>query len=166
VYGERWLTSAAVLTWLAVAGITRIFFELSYDYLVVRAATRSILVVQVLWLIALPPALLAGAHYFGLVGAAAGQVLVSVVVVVPAYCVLLRREGVRLAGLAREIAPSVLAGGAIVGFTYGVAHWVSRPLTACILSGLLALMVAAFLLFLKRRDLALIRSPRMGTVGT
>ncbi len=105
VYGEQWLPSATVLTWLAVTAITRIFFELSYDYLVVRGATRNILVVQVVWLIALPPVLLAGVHFFGLVGAAAGQVLVSVLVVVPAYCLLLRRAGVRLTGLAREGRP-------------------------------------------------------------
>ena len=165
VYGEQWLPSAAVLTWLAVTAITRIFFELSYDYLVVRGATRNILVVQVVWLIALPPVLLAGVHLFGLVGAAAGQVLVSVLVVVPAYCLLLRRAGVRLTGLAREVAPSAVAGVAIVGFTYAVARSISLPLVVCLVAGLFGMTVVATLLFLKRRKLALIRSPRMGTAA-
>ena len=165
VYGEQWLSSAAVLSWLAVTAITRIFFELSYDYLVVRGATRNILVVQVVWLIALPPVLLAGAHFFGLVGAAAGQVLVSVLVVVPAYCLLLRRAGVRLTGLAREVAPSALAGVAIVGFTYAVVRSISLPLVVCLVAGLFGMIVIASLLFLKRRKLALIRSPRVGAAA-
>ncbi|WP_375431143.1 lipopolysaccharide biosynthesis protein [uncultured Friedmanniella sp.] len=160
VYGERWLPSAVVLHWLAAAAIARIFFELSYDYLVVRTATRGILVVQVLWLIALPPALLVGVHFFGLVGAAAGQLLVSACVVVPAYCVLLRRAGVRLSGLAREFAPSALGGGVIVGFTSLIAYLVSNPLTVCVVAGLLAGVVAAVLIFLRRGELAAIRSHR------
>ena len=132
----------------------------------VRGATRNILIVQVVWLIALPPVLLAGVHFFGLVGAAAGQVLVSVLVVVPAYCLLLHRAGVRLTGLAREVAPSAVAGVAIVGFTYAVARSISLPLVVCLVAGLFGMAVVATLLFLKRRKLALIRSPRMGTAAT
>jgi O-antigen/teichoic acid export membrane protein len=163
VYGDRWLPSAAVLGWLALAAVTRIFFELTYDYLVVRSATRSILVVQVLWLITLPPALLAGAHLFGLAGVAAAQVLVSVVVVVPAYCVLLHRAGVRIVGLLREIALPASGGGLIVGFTYAMTRLIAVPFVVCVVSGLLAAAVAASLLFLKRRELAVIRAPRPET---
>jgi len=163
VYGDRWLPSAAVLTWLGITAITRIFFELSYDYLVVRSATRGILVVQVLWLVALPPALLTGAHLFGLVGVAAAQFFVSALVVVPAYCFLLRRAGVQVAGLAREVAPSALGGLAIVGFTSAVAVTVSLPFAVCAVSGLFGAAVAAFLLFTRRRELAAIRSPRVET---
>jgi PST family polysaccharide transporter len=165
VYGEQWLPSAAVLSWLAVTAITRIFFELSYDYLVVRRATRNILIVQVVWLIALPPVLLAGVHFFGLAGAAAGQVLVSILIVVPAYCLVLRRAGVRLAVLAREVFPSALAGVAIVGFTYAVVRSISLPLVVCLVAGLFGMIVIASLLFLKRRKLALIRSPRVGAAA-
>ena len=155
-------TAASVLTWLALAAITRIFFELSYDYLVVRGATRNILVVQVLWLIALPPALLAGAHFYGLVGAAAAQVVVSVVVVIPAYCVLLSRSGVRISGLLREATPSALAGLAIIGFTYVMERVIGAPFIICLVAGLFGMAVIALLLFPRRRELALIRSPRLG----
>ena len=89
-------------------------FELSYDYLVVRGATRNILVVQILWLVALPPALMVGAQSFGLVGVAAGQLLVSLLVVVPAYGVLLRRTGSESVGWCASLCLGVLA-GAIVG---------------------------------------------------
>lgn len=160
VYGDRWLPSAAVLTWLALAAVTRIFFELTYDYLVVRSATRSILVVQIVWLVALPPALLAGAHLFGLVGVAAAQVLVSFLVVIPAYCVLLRRAGVSLTGLAREAALPALAGAAVIGFTWVMVASIRHPFLVCVVAGLFGAAAAAALLFSKRRELAAIRSPR------
>ena len=159
VYGEQWLPSAAVLGWLALAAITRIFFELSYDYLVVRAATRNILVVQILWLVALPPALLAGAHVLGLVGVAIAQVLVAMLLVVPAYCILLRKAGVRLAGLGRELLPSVAAGCAIAGFTMVSIHLMASPLLICVASGTFGLGVAALLVFLRRNQLNAIRRP-------
>jgi hypothetical protein len=78
---------------------------------------------------------------------------------------LLRRAGIRLTELAREVAPSALAGVAIVGFTYAVARSISLPLVICLVAGLFGMAVVACLLFLKRRKLALIRSPRMETAA-
>jgi hypothetical protein len=114
----------------------------------------------VLWLIALPPALLLGAHLFGLVGVAAAQVVVSVVVVIPAYGVLLRRAGVRLGGLVRELIPSLVAGVGIFGATYAIAQLVPSALLVCITAGLTAMSASVLLLYLKRDELAVVRDSR------
>lgn len=165
VYGAQWHGAASALSWLALAAITRIFVELSYDYLVVRGSTRNILIVQILWLIALPPALLAGAHHFGIAGAAAAQVAVSALVVIPAYCVLLHRAGVSLIGLIREFGPSAAGGLAVAGGTYMIGQLISHPFIVCLIAGLFGLAVVALLLFFRRGELALIRSPRLGMEG-
>ncbi|MEW2358229.1 lipopolysaccharide biosynthesis protein [Spirillospora sp. NPDC029432] len=121
VYGTSWEPAAAVLLWLAVLGGLRIMFELVYDYLVVLARTRALLTVQVVWLAALVPALVAGTRLDGLAGAAAAHVLVAALVVLPLYLWELRRAGIPAPRfLARTAPPALLAAG--VGLAAWSAH--------------------------------------------
>jgi hypothetical protein len=52
---------------------------------------------------------------------------------------------------------------AVFGFTYAISRSISLPLVVCLLAGLFGMTVIASLLFLKRRKLAVIRSPRVET---
>ena len=53
----------------------RILFELFYDYFVVLGSTRVVFTVQVIWFVALVPALYAGAKLGGIAGAAFAHVV-------------------------------------------------------------------------------------------
>lgn len=112
VYGPVWQPAAAVLLWLGPLAAARILFELAYDYFVVLASTRVVLAVQVLWLLALAPAVLLGAGLAGPVGAGAAQLAVGLLVVLPLYLRELRGTGVNLVELAASAAlPAAVAAG-------------------------------------------------------
>lgn len=104
LYGDRWLPSIAVVHSLAVLGGARVAFDLFYDYLVAVGRSRAVLWVQGLWLAALVPALVLGAHFGGIAGVGLAHAAVAVLVVGPAFAVALRRSGVAPLGLLRSLA--------------------------------------------------------------
>jgi O-antigen/teichoic acid export membrane protein len=104
VYGSEWAPAAAALGWLGLLAGLRILFELVYDYFVVLGSTRVVFTVQVIWLVALAPALYVGAQLAGIAGAAAAHVAVAVLVVLPMYLWELRRAGVPWRPLAAGVA--------------------------------------------------------------
>ncbi|WP_063836876.1 oligosaccharide flippase family protein [Phaeacidiphilus oryzae] len=122
VYGVRWLPAARALPWLMALGLVRIGAELAYDCLVAAGRRRSLLAVQGLWLIALVPVLVAGARTHGIVGVAAGHVLVAGGLVVPAFLLALRRGGIGLGAVARACARPFLAGALMAAVVFGLEH--------------------------------------------
>lgn len=94
VYGERWTAAAPVLTLLAVLGLLRVVYELSYDCLAAAGGRSRLLGVQGLWLSALVPALLIGASLRGIVGVGAGHVVIAALLVGPAFAWALSRCGI------------------------------------------------------------------------
>lgn len=157
VYGEQWLPAAAALAWLGLLSIFRILFELVYDYIVVLGFSRTILGVNVWWLAALVPAVIAGTAVAGIAGAALAQVVVAALVVLPIYLWRLHKAGVDArAVLRRTVLP--LAGGLVAG---GAAFVLTRviplPLAGLAASGLLTLGVIALLLLRDRAALGRLR---------
>jgi PST family polysaccharide transporter len=111
VYGDAWVPAAEPLRWLAVMACFRILFELAYDYVVVTGGSRQLLLLQLVWLAALVPSLIAGAQW-GTAGVAATQTVVAAFVMAPLYALVLRRAGVPVAPLVRRLAvPAVAAVG-------------------------------------------------------
>ena len=103
-----------------LAGL-RILFELFYDYFVVLGSTRVVFTVQVIWFVALVPALYAGAQLWGMAGAAAAHVVVAGAHRPPAvpagaaprrHRVAIARQGRSPAGRLRRRRRDRLAGGA------------------------------------------------------
>jgi PST family polysaccharide transporter len=94
VYGDKWLPAAQALPALAVLAVVRVFSELAYDYFVALGRSRINLAIQGLWFGSLLVALPIGAWADGIRGVAIGHAAVAVLVVVPAYLVVLRRVGV------------------------------------------------------------------------
>ena len=86
VYGQRWTPAAPVLTWLAILGLLRVAYELSYDCLAAAGRRSTLLGVQGWWLAALIPVLLIGAHTRGIVGVGIGHVAVAGPLVLPVSC--------------------------------------------------------------------------------
>ncbi|GAA4194839.1 lipopolysaccharide biosynthesis protein [Microbacterium oryzae] len=101
LYGERWLTSAPVLSALGVFGALRVLFDIFNGFLYARGHARPVLWVQIAWLLALVVGMVLATTSFGIVGAAWVHVVVALVVILPMYLIALRRCGVRLGALLR-----------------------------------------------------------------
>jgi PST family polysaccharide transporter len=120
VYGPKWLASAGALAVLAVFGTLRVVFDLMATFLIARGGSRPVLFVQITWVAALVPAMIVGVHTWGIVGAGIAHLFVALTVVLPAYLVVLNRQGVRFPALIRAAAPPI--GAALVA---AAAVWVS-----------------------------------------
>ena len=89
LYGDRWMPSASILAALGAFRCLRILFDMFASFLYSRGKSRTVLMVQVLWLVALIPAMWIGIREWGLVGAGWAHVAVGVGVPLPAYLVAL-----------------------------------------------------------------------------
>lgn len=159
VYGPAWAPAATPLRWLCLMAALRIFFELTYDYLVVLRRTRAILLVQVAWLVALVPAVLVGAELGGSGGAAAAVTVVAAIVVVPLYLGVLARAGIVPRDLRRHTA-GIVATTLGLAVTVGlVTAVVPGTFAALALSGLVSAAVVGGLLWRDRERLVELRAP-------
>jgi O-antigen/teichoic acid export membrane protein len=166
VYGSAWAPAAVVLGYLGVMAAARIFLELAYDFLVIKGGSHWILFVQIGWLTLLVPTLLVGAQFGGLWGVAIAQVAVAVLVVLPAYALLLRRAGLRLTFLFGQVLPTLLVGIAVVGLALLITAELSSALLACVLSGIVGLVGVSGLLVSNKQLIARFRSLRGRVVTT
>lgn len=158
VYGPVWSTAATVLPWLGLLAAVRILFEMIYDYFVVLANSRVVFTVQVIWLVALIPALYAGAKLAGPWGAGAAQLAVGLVIVLPCYLVELQRTGLRARRLAAAVGVPVagaLVVTAVVLFADQVVPW---DLGVLALAGAVALGMIALLLYRMRGTIRTLRA--------
>ncbi|MGH9119356.1 MAG: lipopolysaccharide biosynthesis protein [Acidimicrobiales bacterium] len=114
LYGQRWLTAVGVVRWLAVIGTVRVAVGLCYDVLLALGRSRSLLWLQAAWLASLVPAVAIGAHLGGIRGAAMAQVAVALVIVAPAYVVVLDRAGISARATLGSLVRPLLAGCAAV----------------------------------------------------
>ena len=103
IYGARWLPSAAPLVWLAMLAAIQVFFFLAYDLLVVLARSRFLLTVQLIWLIALVPALIVGSRADGIAGASIAELLIAAVLILPIYIAELAKADIRPLALLRRV---------------------------------------------------------------
>ena len=90
LYGERWSAAAAAVVPLAAFGAFRVMFDLMATYLIACGMTRRVLIVQVIWVVALVPAMIIGIAQAGMAGAGWAHVTVAVAVVLPAYLLCLK----------------------------------------------------------------------------
>ncbi|MFI2488156.1 oligosaccharide flippase family protein [Promicromonospora kroppenstedtii] len=135
VYGARWEPAAQILVPLAVVGAVRVVSDVLAGYLYALGRSRGVLAVQVVWLVALVPATVAGARLGGSMGVATAQAVVAVGVLVPAYLVLLRRSRDEVAALAWALAvPGLAAVAAVVAGT-AAADRVESALLGGLLAG-------------------------------
>ena len=136
LYGERWILAAPLLAVLSVFGSIRVILALLSDLIVALGHSGLLVVLQLIWIAGLIPALVIFVSLWGAVGAAWANVAVAVVIVVPAYLVVVRLK----AKLGMSwIFPSIIvpAIGAIAcGF---VAAWTSQlsaaPVLMCLIGG-------------------------------
>jgi O-antigen/teichoic acid export membrane protein len=158
VYGDAWAPAASALLWLGVLAAFRILFELAYDYLVVVGISRAIFGLQVITLAVLVPALILGAHAYGIAGAAAAQVVVSVGVAFPLYLVLFHRAGVPAAKVLARLGVPVLIAAAVGVAAMALADAVSSDIVAVFLAGVVALAALSGLVYRDRGEVNRLRT--------
>lgn len=162
VYGEVWAPAAPVLTWLAVLAAFRILFELAYDYLVVLGRTSMIFTVQLVWLVALVPALILGANHWGLPGLAAVQVVVAAVLILPLYLWEFHRSGLHIGAALRRLFLPAVGGIVTAGIAIALSRTLTNDLVTCLLSGLACIAVVGLLLMIDKREISTIRGLQRG----
>ncbi|MFD7310146.1 oligosaccharide flippase family protein [Promicromonospora sp. NPDC059942] len=153
VYGARWEPAAQILVPLAVVGAVRVVSDVLAGYLYALGRSRGVLAVQVVWLVALVPAVVLGARAAGSIGVAVAQAAVSVGVLLPAYLVLLRRSRDEVGALTWALAVPGLAGAGAVAAGLLVAGRVENPLLGGLLAGAVtfALYAAATVAWVRPR---------------
>jgi PST family polysaccharide transporter len=138
LYGAKWAASADVLAILAVYGVVFVVCLLFANMLTGLGHSKSLLVLQLIWIGTLVPAMVLGVHWDGIVGAAYAHVAVIVPIVLPSYLLALKRvTGVRLAALGKAALFPLLASAAAALAAYGVASQLTSPL-AQLIAGLAA----------------------------
>jgi len=158
VYGARWLPAARPLIWLALLGGVQVFFLLAYDFFVVLARSRFLLIIQLAWLLTLVPALIAGARIDGIYGASLAEAAVAGLGMLPWYLGGLSKAGIRLRALSRHLWLPV-AGAALTGLlAMAAAKTAPSDFAALAVSGAVTAAVVALLAYRMRTVLGLLRS--------
>ena len=140
VYGDQWTGAAGALRYLAILGLLRIIFELCYDFLVAAGRSRALLTVQALWLAALIPALIIGAHDNGISGVGLGHVIVATGIIAPAYLLTLRAVGIRPLRILAVTWRPILGGAVVAAVAIAVNHVAGNSDVAIAGAGLTALV--------------------------
>jgi lipopolysaccharide exporter len=141
LYGDRWIPSAAALAALGAFGALRVVFLLVDDFLLAYGHARIVVLLQVLWMLALTPAMIVGTHLFGIAGGAWSHVIVSVMIMLPAYLLSARKAGADVLAVVRVLIPPVMA----TVPCWFAAHWVSKyfdtPVLAVVFGGVTAVVL-------------------------
>lgn len=149
VYGDQWLPAADVLEVLVVLSGARMVIGFIFDLLVGVGRTRTTLVLQTIWLIALVPALEVGVRADGLEGVALAHAIVAIVLAVPLFGIAAYRAGANVGDAARRLIRPLVA--AVIAAAVGFAirdHLGGRFLT---LAGAGSLIIVVYLAFVLRR---------------
>ncbi|MET0931944.1 MAG: lipopolysaccharide biosynthesis protein [Aeromicrobium sp.] len=165
VYGPEWMPAAEPLRWLCALAAFRIFFELSYDYLVVLRRSASILLIQLVWFVSLVPLVIAGVRLDGAAGAGAAVVIVAAGVVMPMYLNALRRVGIDLRAVWRHVAVPVAATTTLGGVLVALTSLVQGTFTILVVSGAVSAAVIAALLWRERGAVIALRTRPPGVIA-
>ncbi|WP_286138913.1 oligosaccharide flippase family protein [Arthrobacter sp. OV608] len=158
IYGQEWLPAAAVLSWLALALICKVFCDLAYDFLVVLGKSGTVLMIQLKSLMVLIPMLVTASTWFGLAGVAATQTVIAGFVVLPLYLWQLHGNGVKVSVLMRTLLPAFAVSATNGLFAWAAASFIPDSFHALIASGTVTVLVTLTLLAGQARHFRLIRN--------
>lgn len=136
VYGGNWMGAVVAVVPLAAFGAFRVVFDFSATYLISCGLTGKVLVVQTIWLVTLVPALLLGVQVFGIAGAGLAHVAVGLVVVLPAYLLVMSQAGVSSWRFIRSWTVPTLAAIPLAGGLWAVGqvtqNWIALASAATV----------------------------------
>ena len=129
LYGAKWAAAASVLSILTLYSAISVICLLFANIIAGMGRTKLLLAVQLIWLVALAPAMAFGVHRDGIVGAAFAHIAVIGPIVLPCYLFALKRiTGIRFALLAKAIVPALLASSAAALAARGATLLFNDPL--------------------------------------
>lgn len=123
LYGAKWAPAVPVLTFLMILTGVRLLMALVLDILTGAGSPRSSFWVNLVWAVALLPALVAGTALGGIRGTAIAHAAVGIVVALPVAAYALHRAGVRIGPIQRALVRPLLAGVAAAGVAWAVARF-------------------------------------------
>jgi lipopolysaccharide exporter len=141
VYGSRWEKSAHALVGLVILGAARTLVELFYDFLAAIGRTRSVLVVQLLWLPMLIGAMVLLVNLFGLAGAGAAQAVIASLLVIPMLVFFAQRADVPWQDVVRAMLPTFCWALVTAGLAWVVSTRFETPAVAVLAGGAVGLTV-------------------------
>jgi tetratricopeptide (TPR) repeat protein len=165
LYGPKWTASTNVLMVLSVYGAISIICILFANIIASVGRAGLLLIIQLVWFIALIPAMIIGVHYDGVVGAAIAHIVVIGPFILPIYILALKRTtGIRVRAVVRVILPALLAASAAALGARVVASQFVNPLTQLVTGlmagGLIYLVAAApqVLALLNQENITVLRA--------
>ena len=158
IYGPQWALAATALPWLALLAALRILFELSYDFFVVLGRARVVFTVQLVWLVALIPALIVGIREDGIRGAAIAGFAVAAGVVLPWYLIELHGASIKVHSLAAQVWIPIVAAAGVSLLSIGLGGVITNSLVILLIGGVLALGTISLLTLRLQPELAALRS--------
>ena len=141
LYGAHWVPAADALRFLAFVMVARMFTALVFDIQTGLGNTKVTVGLNLVWLVALLPALWIGANSGGIRGAAIGHAVVAVLVAIPLAGWLLHRAGVRMGPVLRRIVRPVVASVAAGLTITALASPLSSPLAKLVVAGGIGMVV-------------------------
>lgn len=147
LYGAHWAPAADALRFLAFVMVARMFTALVFDIQTSLGNTRVTLWLNLVWLVALVPALWVGANSGGISGAAAAHAIVAVVVAIPFAGWLLHRAHVDMRPVLRLVVRPLVAATVAGLVMFVVAGWFDAPIAQLVVAGgagALVYLVSAF----------------------
>lgn len=109
VYKPEFLPAVPLLTTLGIYGAIRVMFDTFTGYLYARGDSRSVLVANIAWALALVVVTTVAARTWHLEGAALAQVATVVLVALPIFAWAINRAGASITDIVKAMAPATLA---------------------------------------------------------
>jgi lipopolysaccharide exporter len=129
LYGQKWKAVANVLVILALYSAIFVICLLFANMLTSLGRTKTLLLLQIIWIGTLVPAMLIGVHKDRIMGAAYAHVAVIAPIVLPSYLLAIKRvTGVRLTALGRAVIPALVGSSLAALAARGAASQFSVPL--------------------------------------
>jgi O-antigen/teichoic acid export membrane protein len=144
LYGPRIAPAAGALTWLVTLGGVRVAVGLVFDVLLSQGRSRTTFRLQLVWLVAVVPALSIAAHLGGIAAVAFAHMAVAVLVAVPMHLWAVRDVGIAPSRLGEVLIRPALGVVASVAVGIIAVNAISNSLAALLLGG--AAMVGVYFL--------------------
>ncbi|GAA3004267.1 oligosaccharide flippase family protein [Actinokineospora diospyrosa] len=141
IYGSKWVPGAVALQFLAILGLARILLFIGYDLMVALDGNRVLIGLQGLWLGTVIPALFLGTYLDGIRGAAIAQAAVAVLIVLPAFAMMVARRGIRITPSVRACTRPLIGGVLVVGSAVLVREVFANSVAQLLIGGLVAALV-------------------------
>ncbi len=142
-YGERWVTGATALRFLAGVSVLRLFYGLCIELLAALGRSATIFVVQVAWLVSLVIGMWWGAIHHGLVGVGVAQLAVALVVAMPMLLWRLQSLGIRPAQLLPRLLRPALGGVALFAAVHVVRITLDAAVARLLVGGTIGVLAYA-----------------------